>query len=445
MQICILREGDELDVTHRHVIICGAGRGCLNLMNEMELPGVTHVIDSSPNKAGKTIELCGRNYCIQPFDYLASLDFNEHYLVVSSQRNAEEILTELRSLFDISNLPVCVNRRHITYYYSSWEEMVSHDPLLKRSLRLGGWAYDSTMVHESFRALYERAHGNKALESFFTLRGGENSVSFGYVVDSKKYIFRMPYDKEHATPVYAAPEQWGTADRIAWLLRHHVGTELLVCAGDDGARIDHYATPFFEIRFDDREVIENVLKSIRRFHEMNLVVPVVYDYLEERYRYFSQILEHCLEFEHEAKLAIDACEEKVASKLALLPATLRPCHGDCAYTNFVYYQGTYCLIDLDTVAMGDPLCDVCYFLFSLQVRNVRVGLLSYWEARNSLYDNLYSHLVQYGGNEFAGRHSARAALVTLSLEIIQLLFDSIANGRVDRGRLQIIVDAVDAL
>ena len=111
----------------------------------------------------------------------------------------------------------------------------------------------------------------------------------------------------------------------------------------------------------------------------------------------------------------------------------------------MYYQGTYYLVDLDTVAMGDPLCDVCYFLFSLQVRNVRVGRVSYRKARNSLYDNLYSHLVQYRGHEFAERQYAKAVLVMLSLELIQLLFDSIANGRVDRGRLQIIVDAVNAL
>ena len=246
-------------------------------------------------------------------------------------------------------------------------------------------------------------------------------------------------------PVYSAPEQWGTANRIAWLLQHHVGTELLVCAGDDGARIDHYATPFFKIRFNDREVVENVLKSIRRFHEMDLVVPVAIDRLKDRYRYFLRVFEHCLEYEREAKLAIDACEEIVASKLALLPTMFRPCHGDCTYTNFVYYQGTYCLVDFDTVAMGDPLCDVCYFLLSLQIRNVRVGQASYREARNDLYDNLYSHLVQYGGHEFAERQYAKAVLVTLSLELIQLLFDSIADGRVDRGRLQIVVDAVNAV
>ena len=82
MRICIWYEGDELDVTHRHAIICGAGRGCLNLMNEMGLPGVAHVVDSNPGKVGKTIRLCGRNYRIQPFEYLASLDFNEYYLVV---------------------------------------------------------------------------------------------------------------------------------------------------------------------------------------------------------------------------------------------------------------------------------------------------------------------------------------------------------------------------
>ena len=285
MQICISCEDDEQDVTQRHAIICGAGRGCLNLMNEMELPNVAHVIDNSPNKVGKIIELCGRSYRIQPFDYLASLDFNEYYLVVSSQRFSEEILAELRLLFDISNLPVCVNRRHITYYYNNWEEMVTHDPLIKRSLRLGGWACDSTMVYESFRALYKEAHGEKAADSFFTMRGGENSVSFGYVVDTIKYMFRMPYDKEHATRVFAAPEQWNTANRTAWLIQHRVGTELLVCARDDGARIDRYATPFFNIRFNDREVVANALNCIRRFHEMSLVAPVVFDYLEERYRF----------------------------------------------------------------------------------------------------------------------------------------------------------------
>ena len=122
-----------IDISDKELIIYGAGQGCLDMENELELSSIFSVVDGKEELIGRKIMLLSREYTIESPAILNELDNNRYCVIISSEKYYEEIKADIKRRYSCS-LNIFLWKTEIRYGYSTIDELCYLDPLFRRKL-----------------------------------------------------------------------------------------------------------------------------------------------------------------------------------------------------------------------------------------------------------------------------------------------------------------------
>ena len=186
-RIRIKNDADWEDVTDRYAVIYGAGQGCIDMMSEFQLPDVKYVIDSDRKKWGKQIILLDRVYFVQSPEVLSELPQEDYYLVISSERYANEIKKNINNYLGGKKIIICMNRECLAFLYDSLEDLLFYDPKIKKSLISTNWSRNTDRLIQLFSSTVKELF-QKKIDFFMAIWNGISKLSFCFCVEKQLYV-----------------------------------------------------------------------------------------------------------------------------------------------------------------------------------------------------------------------------------------------------------------
>lgn len=434
----------ELDVSERRAVIYGAGTACKSLFGKFSFPNIDCIVDSDPCKAGSEWVVDGKKIPVRTPDAINDLDPLNHYIVISSAKYAQEILSSIKSLTPDSSVPVFADCRsmYLITTYRNMQELIK-DPMVQVGLERSSWAEGLKDFVKAFNSLFKRAHGGTDASYYFPIVCGSNNMLIGYAVGEERYVFRCLKRRGDGSVGYVYSRDTSTLYEKLNEAReeHGIGNELLVCKDESGNIIEHYANRISDRDLDDDGFISEALLMFRRFHDIDARIAMQACYLETWYLIYGRSLQRLFPKGSDELTRLNGIAHRILNSYERMQFDPCICHGDCHFNNIVRYKGKLQLIDWDSISVDDPLYDVCKFVYSICVRKWQYGSVSYAEAQQRAYECINPILQRYFNRPCTEKEYRRAELVMKGVEMISLAENCLLNGRFD----SVMTDAIFAL
>ena len=437
-----LQNGSWIDVSTKLVIIYGAGQGCLDFINEMPLPNIAYIIDSDKNKWDKEIELLNVIYKVQSPFLLLSLNLENYYIVISSNKNEEFIKTNIEMFVHVNTVLTC-NRERLFLCYKRVEDMFYYDPLMKKKLLLTNMSFAVENVISIFKNT-TRLLENIIIDRFMPLKEGESKLSFLFGNETILWVFSIP-GYHNGWEKIGIERDREKNKKIRYELRKRLDIDRIITVYEDesGVLIQIYAEEYID--FSKEEMKQHLLKKCRRLHQVDERIDIQSNMIEHHY---INLTEKVL---NRATSSIDIIA-KIKSKMKLVLEALekikytpRICHCDLLCTNVICYKGDLFFIDWEYMAMSDAMFDVCRLLFSIGLKKISDGKITYKNILQNIYAMLRQDLAIYYGRECTDEEYLHAFLVMLIFECRGLYEDALLKGIVDIIKAEYLIDRIDRI
>lgn len=434
-----LSDGCWIDVSAKHVIIYGAGQGCLDLMNEISLSNISYIIDSDEDKWDKEVELLNITYKIQSPSLLASLNLENYYIIISSNENEKSIRTSIEEHILKDSVQIC-NRQELFCCYKRLEDMLFYDPLIKKRILLTNMSFAIENVISTFKntlKLFE----NVTIDRFMPLREGESKLVFLFGNELDLWVFSIP-GYHNSWEKTGIDRDRARNKRIRYELKKRVDFDRAITVYEDekGVLIQKYAKE--HIDFSRDEIKRRVLNRCRRIHQTNESIDIQIDMIEHHY---VVLIEKVLERTIFSKNIITKIMEKMKEVLEILEKIKyipRICHGDLLCTNVVSFKGDLFFIDWEYMSMGDAMFDVCRLLFSIGLKKIDDGGITYKDVLQDIYSMLKQDISIYFGRECTDEEYLHAFLVMLIFECRELYEDALLKRVVDIEKAELLINRI---
>lgn len=434
-QHVLIRRGKNWeDVTHKDAVIYGAGQGCINIMSELQLPKVKYVIDSDAKKWGKQIVLLDQTYLIQPPELLLELPQERYYLVISSERYANEIKKALKSYIDDKNFTICINRKYISFSYESVEDLLFYDPRIKKSLVQTNWSREIDQLIFLFKSITAKVFSGKVISYFLSIENGRNRVVFCFSVDDRLYVFSIPalYCELNTALLPHSPEERKV--RYQFRKKYHIGDEMTVYEDDKGVLVQFFANSLVD--FGEKNNVQSVLKGCHELHQLDYEFKIRHDFLREIFQAILVELKRVAPWEYDRAKELDNQCTRLFLERERIKVRPRICHGDISCDNIVMWKNSLYLIDWEHMSMSDPLYDVCKFLYIIGVKDRYANNQSYAEVSEKIYADLKNYLSFYYGRVCTDEEYYHAYLVMQIIESEEALLSVFYSGHIEDERYE---------
>lgn len=149
------------------------------------------------------------------------------------------------------------------------------------------------------------------------------------------------------------------AEVYGQLAGKNISDEVLYINPDNGIKISKFLEESHVCSMQDEQDVENCIRYLRKFHDMDLQVGHAFDLFAEIRLYESQ----CGKY-FDAFPDVLETRERIMSLRELIKNRQTKnclCHIDPVYDNFLIQKDAIHLIDWEYSGMGDPLLDVAMF------------------------------------------------------------------------------------
>lgn len=431
----LLRQGlNWKDITDRYAIIYGAGEGGLVLMSEYQLPNVKYVIDSDEKKWGTKLILLDKIYYIQSPELLSELSLDQYYIVISSERYAEEIKRTIEGHVDIKKVILCTNKKTLCFAYSSLKDLLFYDSKIKQALVRTNWSQKLDQLINLFISITKKIFPGVDIDSFISIRNGASKISFCFCVNDEYYIFSVPALYCETDPAMFCHDMEERKKKYQFRRKYNIGNELTVYEDNAGVTIQYLVNSFVD--FDMEENTCSVLEKCYGLHQLDYDLDVRHDILRERYQIASMRLKRTAPWENEKIEDLNCQSNILFDEIMRISKKQKVCHGDVVCENIVSRDNELFLIDWEYMVMADPLYDVCNFLYSVGNRNVFIKSYSYVKVLEEVYAGLRQKLSFYYKRLCTDEELYRAYLIMQAIECRELMRDSLYDRHIEEERYE---------
>ncbi|EOS69965.1 hypothetical protein C818_02128 [Lachnospiraceae bacterium MD308] len=419
-QSVLIRRGlDWEDVTDKYVVIYGAGQGCIYMMSELQLPNVKYIIDSDERQWGKQLILLDQIYTVHSPELLTELPKEDYYLIISSEKYADEIRVNIDNYVDCEKITICMHQKYLAFSYDSLENLLFYDPRIKKSLLKANWTRKIDHLRYLFISVTKKIFPEKTINCFMSTWSGASKILFCFCVDKIFYSFSIPalYCETSTTLFPHNPDE--RKKRYQFRKKYNIGNEMTVYEEDTGVLIQFWADSFVDFREECH--VESVLKKCYELHQLDYRLEVKHNFGEEMYSAASIILKRVAPWEYEKIKELNYQSKLLFDEIKKIGVKQKICHGDLNCTNVVSWKNDVLLIDWEHMSMSDPLYDVCRFLFHRGIYDSYLNKLSYIKASRQIYASLRHYLSFYYGRICTDEEYYHGYLVMQAIECSEIL------------------------
>jgi len=435
-----MQTGQWVDVSEKIAVIYGAGQGCFDMMNEIQVQNVRFVIDSDQSKWGEEIELLNVTYRVQNPVILASLVPDEYYIIISSTRYMEKIKESISRYVGEREVIIC-NMHNIFYSYERIEDMFQCDPVMLRSVLLSNLSFTVNDMIADFKHISGMVIDD-TLDRFIPSKGGESKLVFFFGNERKLWVFSFPgLHNDWERMGIDRDKQRNKEIRYYFKTRIDIDKKITVYESGTGILIQRYAGECID--FMSGEVKRAVLDKCRILHETDTIIDIRNDMV---LRYYSGMIKKITKRYGTSLGGIKEIEQAMEKPLTMLKAIdyiPRVCHCDLFCSNIVCFDGELFFIDWEYMAMGDPLFDVCGFLFSIGIELCKTNHIPYDKAIQQTYELLQRDLSTYFKRKCSEEEYLHALLIMFVFECREVLGECLSTGEVNTEKLNILLRHID--
>lgn len=426
-KLWIKSDGALLNVTTRGVICYGAGKACVEICNEIQLPNIQYVIDR--NKDRQKIQLCNHKYEIQSSQILKKLAPDKYYIFISSTKYTREIMDDIRTYIGDS-IPVCNGSDQLFYVYESLEEMLLCDPFIQRKIVNQHGSFSINEYVKSFKQVVSNCLEKVEIKYFTPIKRG-SKIIFIFGNDQKQWVFSVPGVFSF---LEAQQERWGgmtndidvIRERYEIKRKYRLEDKLTIYEDHRGYLLQHYACEVID--FSDKEIRAKVLKQCRCLHQLDAVIKIERN-ATKRYKQLLLTRNTIGKTVSDTERDLIDKMEPYIQYLDNPDMPKRVCHGDLHHGNIVVYDGEIFFIDWEFLCRMDPMYDVCRFLYYSSHDEFSTYLELYEENISRLYRELPDYLADYYGRKCTLKEYEHAFAMMLLCENIELLLRATAKGQ----------------
>ena len=240
--------------------------------------------------------------------------------------------------------------------------MLFYDPRIKKSLVAKCWSYNLDKLIRVFSDVSDKVFPGEKIDQFISLGNGCSRIAFCFCVKEDFYIFSMPalycYCDEEAK-IHDPGER---ALRYQFRKKYGIGNELTLYENSRGVLVQHFADLGPDCSSEAYE--RSVLKKCYELHHSPPFLTVKHDVLKQVYQSMSKQLRQLLPSEKSRIEKLDSKVRDIFDKMNEFNQDAKICHGDLHVENTVLWKDKLFFIDWECMTLGNPLYDVCKFLYS---------------------------------------------------------------------------------
>lgn len=430
-RILIRKGADWEDVTNKHAIIYGGGQGCLDMMSELQLPNVKYVIDSNEKQWGKTLILLDQIYTIESPLILKRLPLDEYYIIISSDKYADDIKKNIENLVETRNISICM-KQNIGISYSLLEELLFYDSRIKRALVRTNWSQKLDRLINLFLSVTKNTFPGGIISDYISIWNSASKILFCVCIDKNFYVFSIPalYCETENALFSHNPEE--RERKFYFRKKYNIGNELTVYEDSAGVLLQEMADSFVDFKIEDN--IRFVLERCYGLHQLEYDFTVQHEILEERYRIAAMNLKKRAPWELKRIQELDSQVRILLQNIRKMKPKLSICHGDVVCPNIVSKEGKLFFIDWEYMVLANPLYDVCSFLYNLETKDLFAETEGGEKASRKIYKRLRKYLSYYYKRECTDKEYYQAYLVMQTLECREIMRDSFYIGHIVEER-----------
>ena len=408
-----------IDVTKRRAIIYGAGRGCIDMMNELLLPNVSMIIDRNEDLLGKQIMLMSQVYEISSPQVLKELECDKYYIVVSSIKYFEDIKEDIFKLCG-SNYLVCKWEDEIRFCYKSLEAMMLTDNSVHRKLTYSGMTRKAYDIISDFYELKNSIKLMPHIDFFIPLKKGYSKFSFMFGNSEKLWVYHhIGYVSSIEKKIIRREDSQLKRIREEYIDNHGLDSLLTLCKRKNSV-IQVYAEN--KLNLYDKKIRHEIIKKMRELHLNSAENLPDCDFTNAFFESFVERLRYATindEKKHDVLDGIYHIGRESANYIENNTTNKCVIHGDLVWDNVVAYRNEICFIDWEYLSKGFPEIDLCYFLFSIHFGEFEKEKLTYIEMCKRCYGDIEGALYDYYDNEEKVKKYTKLAYAVMDLFFIR--------------------------
>ena len=361
------------EISEKKIIIYGAGQGCIEMEDTLEIPNVFAVVDGCKELFGKNIMLLSRLYTIKSPLLLGDLEPEKYCVIVSSEKYYREIKDSIRHRYS-QLLDVFFWKTEIKYAYDSLNALCYLDPIFRKKL---SEAKSVRKTDEIIDAFTDFISVNQAINvnMFMPVLAGQSKISFIFGNQKRMWIFH--YGGLVNTKSSRAIERENPSVKKLkekYVIKHKLDYDLTIYRKKNVC-VQKYVEN--RIDFTDYETLRQIMDVCRKLHSLS--IDDLPDTRFERTFYYDFLLQ--IDAEHIVSRLLDKIRD-IGDKCirVITESNLRTViHGDLTTSNIVVNDGQLQFIDWEYLSAGIPEIDICYFAYSISFDLYVKGMLSYDE------------------------------------------------------------------
>lgn len=384
MKIYINSNGRWIDVSDKEAVIFGAGQGCLDMLNDLKLPNVRYIIDTDKGKWGRDILIQNKIYSIESPDLLTKLVSEHYYVVISSIQYRKEIEDVVKKMLH-GGIAVCVWHTGIRYSYDTIEDMFSLDPIINKKIHMFNLSFYRYQIICDFYKIIGEIFGNIKIRFFIPIRQGESKLIFLFGMNEKIWVYSVQgiaFSMDEI--VINKYENEIFSEKIEFINRY-LKDELTIYRNKRGVLIQKYAHE--KLDFYDRETRKYVVEECRRIHSITKLGLREGNFIASRFQsHRNKIKDH----KNRNKDILCKIDEMAEKNLCLLNTSNNKTliHGDLIFENIMKYNEKIVFIDWEYLAIGNPMIDISYFLYSIHFFKYSCKEISFKELCEKCFEEL---------------------------------------------------------
>lgn len=356
-----------IDVSDRKIIIYGAGQGCIDMMNDLQLKKIYAVIDSNQSIQGTRVVLQNKLFEIDAPELLNRINPNEFLIVISSIRYKEEIIRTLDEQFDIQYMRCIWDE--MKYCYDTVEDLLILDPILNKKMDRFNLTISRYEIIKSAKKNIKLCFNDVRIDRFISIREGGSKLLFLFGNENKLWIYsvRGQYNTKNKL-VMQKSENIAFSIRTQFIKENAIGDEITIYRDETGVLIQEYGTKIED--FGSKYIRKCVMRECRRIHMLNHEQNNLEEsnFVDGFYKSYRELIDVHDKRSADILYEIDELAEKSITRL-MKSGELKVIHGDLTYENIVLYNGKVSFIDWEFLSVGNPMIDLGMFVCSVNFNN----------------------------------------------------------------------------
>lgn len=368
----VVRQSSQwVDVSDKEIIIWGSGKGCFDMMNDLQMcvGGVYAVVDS--NEPGTDILLMNKRYTVESPEILHKIAPDKCLIVISTLRYKEEIIRQIHEQFGTEYM-IC-GGDEVSWCYERAEDMLLLDPIANQKMNNLHLTRNRYEIIKSVNETIKLCFRDIKIDKFISVRTGVSKLVFFFGNADRMwcYSIRGQWNTKFGVSMLFY-NNTSALKRARFIKEHEIGNKITVYSSDDmGVLIQECGT---EISAFGSEYIRAVCEECRRLHEMKDVEENLEEnpFFERFYRSFRKRIYAADKI---SASLLQRLDEVASEEIAVLRKSgeRRVIHGDLTCANIVLYNGEINFIDWEKLTVGNPMIDLGNFIYSVSCLNMKWG------------------------------------------------------------------------